>query len=294
TEMIWVAEGLHEKKISQIADRLCQEFPRKRVIFIAGPSASGKTTFSRRLGIQLKVNGLSTWPVSMDNYYLDHDRIPEGQAGPGDFESVSALDVHLLCDHADRLMDGKPIPERKFDFARGEGHETGNLIVVPQNTFIIFEGIHGLNPLFTRRIGQERLQRIYVSAITQLNVDNEHRVSTSDNRLLRRLVRDEKFRGYSCEETLSRWPSVRLGEDRNIFPYQEDADFMFNSSLAYEIPVLANQAVPLLEEIPENHGEYVTAKRLLTFLSFFAKIRVDPIPGTSILRDFMGGSALEE
>lgn len=288
-DMIWVAEGLHEKKISHVADGLCRGFPARRVVFIAGPSASGKTTFSRRLSIQLKVNGLSTRPISMDNYYLNRDLMPLDETGEREFETVAALDVDLLSEHVNRLLDGKGIPERRFDFSRGVGLDTGNTIEVPKNTFIIFEGIHGLNPIFAHRIGKERLQRIYVSAITQLNVDYEHRVSTADNRLLRRLVRDYKFRGYSAEETLSRWIRVREGEEENIFPYQEEADFMFNSSLVYEIPVLGDRAVSLLKTVKSGSSSFSTAQRLLIFLSFFVHIPSRHIPETSILREFIGG-----
>ncbi|MFQ6675756.1 MAG: uridine kinase [Fidelibacterota bacterium] len=293
-EMIWVAEGLHEKKIARIADRLCEGFPEKRVVFVAGPSASGKTTFARRLGIQLKVNGFSTRPVSMDDYFLDREKIPVDERGVKELETIRALDVDLLSDHVRRLLKGKAIPDRRFDFASGRAYETGQSIRLPGDTFIILEGIHGLNPLFAERIGKGRVQRIYVSAITQLNVDREHRVSTSDNRLLRRVVRDRKFRGYSAAETLSQWPAVRKGEDGNIFPFQEDADFMFNSSLVYEIPVLAADASALLREIGKDHETYEKARQLLLFLSFFVEIPVQPVPETSILREFVGDSAFVE
>ncbi|MEE9168034.1 MAG: nucleoside kinase [Candidatus Neomarinimicrobiota bacterium] len=292
-EMIRVAEGLHEKKISQIADGLCEDYPAKRVVLIAGPSASGKTTFAKRLGIQLKVTGLSTLPVSMDNYFLDRDEMPVDEQGRREYESITVLDVDALCDHILRLLNSEPIPERIFDFSTGRGYETGRTIEIPEETFIILEGIHGLNPLFAERVGKEKLQRIYVSALTQLNVDNEHRVSTADNRLLRRLVRDNSFRGYSSGETLSQWSRVRKGEEQNIFPYQEEAEFMFNSSLIYEIPVLANLATSLLEGIPEGSDYFQEAQRLVTFLSFFTRIAPERIPETSILREFIGGSGFD-
>ena len=282
-EMIRVAEGLHEKKISRIADSLCEDFLYKRIVFIAGPSASGKTTFSKRLGIQLKVNGFSNQPISMDNYYLNREEMPD------DIESISSLNMNLLCDHLSSLERGEVIPERKFDFARGVGYETGKEIKIPQDTFIVVEGIHGLNPLFSEQVGIDRIQRIYVSALTQLNVDNEHRVSTSDNRLFRRIVRDVLTRGYSSDNVLTQWPRVRYGEENNIFPYQEEADFMFNSSLVYEIPVLANQAIPLLKKIKRSSQNFQTAERLLTFLSLFIPISPDSIPEISILREFIGG-----
>ena len=291
-EMIWVAEGLHEKKIAQIADGLCREFPEKRVVFIAGPSSSGKTTFSRRLAVQLKVNGFSTRPISMDDYYLDHDKIPADDSGKKDIEKISALDITLLRDHVRSLLDGKEVPERKFDFKSRKGYFTGKTITIPDNTFLLFEGIHGLNPIFAKSLSQESMQRIYISAITQLNVDNEHRVSTSDNRLLRRLVRDQQFRGYPAEVTLAQWDDVRKGEEENIFPFQEDADFMFNSSLLYEIPVLADKVIPLLNKVDKKNPNFPEAQRLLTFLSFFNTILPEHIPETSILREFFGGSAL--
>jgi len=284
-EMIWVAEGLHEKKISQIADSLCGESKEKRVILIAGPSASGKTKFSKRLGIQLKVNGYSTLPISMDDYYLNREEIPDGK-----FENINSLNVDLLSEHLDCLLNGKAIPERKFEFASGKGYYTGNKIEVSPDMLIVLEGIHGLNPVFANRIGINRLQQIYVSALTQLNVDNEHRVSTADNRLLRRLVRDEMYRGYSADDVLSQWKHVRSGEEENIFPYQEEADYLFNSSLVFEIPVLATQALPHLEEIQRSSENYQTAQRLLMFLSFFIQISPEHIPETSILREFIGSN----
>lgn len=293
-EMIWVAEGLHEKKISQIADQLCREFPEKRVVTIAGPSSSGKTTFSRRLGIQLKVNGFSTRPISMDDYYLDYNKIPADDSGKKDIEKISALDIKLLRDNVMFLLDGKDVPERKFNFKNRKGYFTGKTITIPDNTFLLFEGIHGLNPVFAKSLTQKSMQRIYISAITQLNVDNEHRVSTSDNRLLRRLVRDHQFRGYPAEVTLAQWDDVRKGEEENIFPFQEDADFMFNSSLVYEIPVLADKVIPLLNKVGKKNPNFPDAQRLLTFLSFFNTIPPEHIPETSILREFFGGSALME
>ena len=292
-EMLWVAEGLHEKKISDIADELVAGFPGKRVICIAGPSSSGKTTFAKRLGIQLRVNGFRTHQLSMDDYFIDRKLIPVGPDGKQDFESIEALDVELLSDRLDDLLRGNSIPRREFNFKTGKGHDLEERIQLGEWDFVVMEGIHGLNPVLSDRFGSERLQRIYVSAITQLNVDANHRISTSDNRLLRRLVRDHKFRGYTPEQTLERWPSVRMGEEKNIFPHQEQADFMFNTSLVYEFPVLARYARPLLKNVRNHSAVGQEAKRLELLLSFFEPLEEEAVPGISILREFIGKSEFD-
>ena len=344
-ELVWVAEGLHEKTIALIADGLCANHPGlpgglavgattspwtarpdlpetaspvgygqrarrglgyarpeqpgpnvKRVIFISGPSSSGKTTFAKRLAIQLKVNLFDTLAVSMDDYFHDHadmTPLPDSLSGRMDFESLSAMDVPRLVGDIQALLAGQSIPRRRFSFKKGRGEDTDEMLRLGPDTFLIVEGIHGLNPVFPRELGADTVQRIYVSAITQLNMDNEHRVSSSDNRLLRRLVRDAQFRGYSAEETLLHWPEVRLGEEQHIFTHQEQADFMFNSSLVYELAVLRPSAKEVLQAVPATSPAYPEARRLLTFLSFVATIDEGAVPGNSILREFLGGSAFE-
>lgn len=289
-ELTWVAEGLHEKKISYIADHLVKDFPHKRVITIAGPSSSGKTTFAKRLAIQLRVNGFRTRQISMDDYFFDRDKVPVDQNGLQDFESIHALDTTLLSERLDKLLNGKAIPVRHFDFESGQGMDTAETMELGEWDFVILEGIHGLNPKLSELLGRERLQCIYISAITQLNIDSIHRVSTSDNRLLRRMARDYKFRNYLAEDTLRRWPSVRLGEEKNIFPFQEEADLMFNSALLYELPVLAGECLPLLEKL-NDHPEFgKTVFRLKILLTFFMPLDKEMVPGVSILREFIGQS----
>ncbi len=291
-EMLWVAEGLHEKKISQIADGLVQQFPQKRIISIAGPSSSGKTTFAKRLGIQLKVAGYTTKQISMDDYFIDRKEIPFEANGLQDFEAIGAMNIDLLSQRLDKLINGESIPEREYDFGPGTGSDQPGRIKLGERDFIIIEGIHGLNPILSEKIGEDRIQKIYISALTQLNLDANHRVSTSDNRLLRRMVRDHKYRGYSPEQTLERWPSVRMGEEKNIFPFQEEADFMFNSALVYELPVLAKYVQPLLKE-KMSSGELATeALRLSRLLAFFEPLDEDHVPGISLLKEFIGGSDL--
>jgi uridine kinase len=290
-ELVWVAEGLHEKKISDIADALVNDFPNRRLICIAGPSSSGKTTFGKRLRIQLRVNGFQAHHISMDDYFIDRSELPIDDKGSKDFESISGLDVELLCNRLNSLLDGREIPIREFKFSIGKGHDTKDMLKLDNWDFVLVEGIHALNPVFSEKIGAERLNKIYVSAITQMNIDANHRISTSENRLLRRLVRDHKFRGYSPEQTLLRWNSVREGEENNIFPFQEEASFMFNSSLVYELPVLAKYVKPLLDIEEESLAE--KANNLFTFLSFFEQLDEELVPGTSILREFIGNSQFD-
>ncbi len=289
-QMLWVAEGFHEKRISQIADKIVNEFPSKRVISIAGPSSSGKTTFTKRLGIQLRVNGFKTVSLSMDDFFIDREKIVTDSSGNRDFETIKAMDVVLLAQRIQTLLSGEPIPKRTFDFKTGIGHDTKETVQLGEWDLIMLEGIHGLNPSLTKSLGNTKLHRIYVSAITQLNIDSNHRVSTSDNRLLRRLVRDHLFRGYSPEDTLERWKSVREGEERNIFPFQEEADFMFNSSLLYELSVLAKFARPLLKEVSSQSPVKAEAERLELLLALVEPMDEDLVPGISILREFIGKS----
>ena len=289
-ELIWVAEGLHEKKISDIADEIVSGFPEKRVITIAGPSSAGKTTFSKRLKIQLRVNGFRSQTISMDDYFIDRKLLPIGDDGKQDFESINGLDIELLVDRLNALLDGRSIPERHFNFDLGIGKDTKLKIELGDWDFVIVEGIHGLNPKLTEKFGQDRVEKLYISAITQMNIDANHRISTSDNRLLRRLVRDNKFRGYLPEKTLERWTSVRFGEEKNIFPYSEEANLIFNSSLVYELPVLAKYARPLLQKVKGDNNIKQLAERLDLFLSFFANLDEKYVPGTSLLREYIGNS----
>ncbi|MEE8340793.1 MAG: nucleoside kinase [Candidatus Neomarinimicrobiota bacterium] len=289
-ELIWVAEGLHEKKISDIADEIVAGFPQKRIITIAGPSSAGKTTFSKRLKIQLRVNGFRSHTISTDDYFIDRKLLPVGRDGKQDFESIDGLNIALLCERLNSLLDGKIIPERNFNFDLGIGKDTKNKLKLGEWDFVIVEGIHGLNPKLTEKFGKDRIEKLYISAITQMNIDANHRISTSDNRLLRRLVRDNKFRGYSPEKTLERWASVRMGEEKNIFPYGEEANFIFNSSLVYELPVLAKFARPLLKNVKTDSNVKQLAERLDLFLSFFANLNEKYVPGTSLLREYIGHS----
>jgi uridine kinase len=290
-DLIWVAEGLHEKKVSNIADGLAEDFPEKRLICVSGPSSSGKTTFGKRLRIQLRVNGFHTLLISMDDYFIDRKLLPLDENGQKDFESIDGLDHDLLCSRLDQVLGGKEIPVRNFNFNTGTGSDTNKTMQLGDWDFILIEGIHGLNPILSDKIGPDRMNRIYVSAITQLNIDANHRISTSDNRLIRRIVRDHKFRGYTPEQTIQRWPSVRLGEEKNIFPYQEEAAFMFNSSLVYELPVLAAYLVPLLTGVKiEDLKEKEEMDHLVKFLSFFEMVNEERVPGISILREFIGKS----
>jgi uridine kinase len=290
-DLIWVAEGLHEKKISNIADSLVEDFPQKRLICVSGPSSSGKTTFGKRLRIQLRVNGFRTLLISMDDYFIDRKMLPLDENGQKDFESIEGLDLDLLCLRLDKLLGGKEIPMRNFSFNSGTGNDSDEIMQLGDWDFVLIEGIHGLNPVLSNRIGQDRMNKIFVSAITQLNIDANHRISTSEDRLIRRIVRDHKFRGYTPEQTLKRWFSVRLGEEKNIFPYQEEAAFMFNSSLVYELPVLATYLVPLLAGIKIEKLEVeAQADQLVTYLSFFKMLNEELVPGISILREFIGKS----
>ncbi len=289
-ELLWVAEGLHEKKISSIADDIGRGFPQKRIITIAGPSSSGKTSFSKRLAIQLRVNGFRTVPISMDDYFVNRDQLKPGPDGTVDFEAIDCMDIGLLKTRMRSLLEGKTIPRRVFDFKTGKGYDSDQTLTLGEWDFIVLEGIHGLNPRITSAFGENNVQRIYVSALTQLNIDANHHISTSDNRLLRRMVRDYRYRGYSVEDTLLRWPSVRAGEEANIFPFQEEADFLFNSALIYELPVLAKFARPLLQTVPYDSSVKTEAERLELLLSFFMNLDEDLVPGISILREFIGGS----
>jgi uridine kinase len=288
-DLIRVNEALHEKKIASIADMICHD-PHKRLILISGPSSSGKTTFAQRLLIQLRVNGRRPVSISLDNYFIDRDQTPLDENGEYDFESLYALKLDLFNDHLQRLIAGEEVLTPIYSFQKGCCEEQGLLIKVPAGEPIIIEGIHALNEKLTSKIPYEQKFRIYVSALTQLNIDYTNRIPTTDSRLLRRIIRDSRTRGYGALQTIRRWPSVRAGEEKNIFPFQEHADVMFNTSLVYELAVLKAYAEPLLEEIGPENPEYMEARRLLKFLSYFCSTSGDIIPPNSILREFIGGS----
>ena len=289
--LIKVSEAFHEKKIGQIADMIALKSDKVRIILISGPSSSGKTTFSKRLAIQLMVNGLKPHTLSLDNYFVDREQTPLDENGDLDFEALEALDIEQFNQDLTLLLKGEKIELPKFSFETGSRYYDGTKIRLKKKDILIIEGIHGLNPELTRNILDSFKFKIYVSALTSINIDNHNRIPTTDNRLIRRIVRDYKYRNYSAEDTLSRWQSVRRGEDKHIFPYQEEADVMFNTALLYELAVLKPLVEPMLLEVPHNKPEYAEANRLLYFLSYFKSIQDKNIPPTSILREFLGGSS---
>lgn len=292
TDMINVAEALQEKKIVKIADEI-QNRPDIKLVLISGPSSSGKTTFSKRLSIQLMANGMHPYPISLDNYFLNRIDTPKDKNGEYDFESLYALDIPYFNAQLKDLMVGKEIELPKFNFQKGEREPSGKKLKLEKDMILILEGIHALNPELTPQIPENNKYRIYVSALTTIMLDVHNYIPTTDNRLLRRIIRDYKYRGYSALDTIKRWPSVREGEDKWIFPYQERADAMFNSALLFELAVIRNQALPLLEQVPENAPEYSEAYRLRKFLRYFVPMSDNVIPPTSLLREFLGGSSFQ-
>lgn len=288
-DIIRINEALHEKKIALIADDICHD-PNKRLILISGPSSSGKTTFAQRLLIQLRVNGRRPVSISLDNYFIDRELTPKDENGDYDFEALEAIKLDLFNDHLTRLLKGEEVEVPIYNFQKGTSEPKGILMKVPVGEPIIIEGIHALNDKLTYSIPAENKYLIYVSALTQLNIDYTNRIPTTDCRLLRRMIRDSRTRGYDALSTIKRWPSVRRGEEKNIFPFQENADVMFNTSLVYELAVLRPYAEKLLMEIGPEHEEYAEARRLLKFLSYFEPIPSDGVPPNSILREFIGGS----
>jgi uridine kinase len=287
-DIIRVNEALHEKKIAYIAD-ICSNRD-IRLILISGPSSSGKTTFAQRLLIQLRVNGRNPVSISLDNYFINREHTPRDENGEFDFESLDALNLKLFNEHLDKLIKGEEVEIPVYNFKAGTSEPSGISIRVPDGEPIIIEGIHGLNDRLTWAIPQEKKFKIYVSALTQLNIDNTNRIPTTDSRLIRRIIRDNRTRGHDALNTIKRWPSVRRGEEKNIFPFQENADVIFNSSLVFELPVLKQHAEPLLMEISNQYPEHMEAKRLLKFLSYIHPVPGDDIPPNSILREFIGGS----
>ncbi|MPM83383.1 Uridine kinase [bioreactor metagenome] len=290
-EVIRTVEALHEKKLSQIADMIKDQG--KRVILIAAPSSSGKTSFAHRLSIHLRVNSLKPVSISLDDYFVNREDTPLDEFGNFDFESIYAIDLERFNKDLKDLLDGKEISLPKFNFKLGIREETGKKLKIDENQPIILEGIHGLNPMLTSAIPDEDKFKIYISALTQINLDDHNRIPTTDLRLIRRMVRDYNFRGYSAEKTIMQWDSVRRGEKKNIFPYQEEADVIFNSACVYELAILKKYAKPLLEEIGRSNPSYIEANRLLKFLQYFIELKdTSDIPSTSILREFIGGSKI--
>lgn len=290
-EVILVSEALHEQRVSEIAAQIAERHNQIKVILISGPTSSGKTTFSKRLSIQLLAYGIPPFPLEMDNYFLDRDKTPLGENGKPDFESINALDRDALAGDVQRLLAGETVQLPRFNFITGK-RENGEQVRLSPEDIIVLEGIHGLNPELLQGLPADQTFRIYVSALTQLNLDRHNRVSTTDTRMIRRIVRDASQRGYTAQQTIQRWEAVRQGEKRYIFPYQENADAMFNSALVYEMAALKPIAEPLLRQVPYGTAEYIEAKRLLAFLEWFLPINIDLIPDNSILREFIGNSIL--
>ncbi len=291
SDLIKISEALHEKKIVEIATAITARRDVVNIVLIAGPSSSGKTTFSRRLGIQLAVNGLHAIEVSVDNFFVNREFTPVDEAGNYDFEALEAIDIPYFNDFLLKLMAGEEVEVPRFDFQVGRRKFTGKTMKMDKDNILIIEGIHGLNPKLTPKIDAEKTYRIFVSALTQISIDEHTYIPTTDNRLLRRIIRDSKYRGYDAYTTIQRWPSVRRGEEQHIFPYQENADIMFNSALIYELAVIKKYASPLLKQVKENTPEYSEAVRLLIFISYFETIPEEEIPPTSVLREFLGGSS---
>ena len=295
-QIIQIAETLHERKYAEIADQIYQRKNQVKLILLAGPSSSGKTTTSMRIALHLKVLGLNPVVLAMDNYFVDRELTPKDENGNYDFECVEAMDLELLNSQLNQLMDGKEVDIPVFNFAEGKKHFTGKKTSMKPNDILIMEGIHALNPTLTAAIDNKRKFKIYASALTSLSIDENNSISTTDNRMLRRMVRDNNFRGTSAEQTIMRWDSVHRGEYKNIFPYQEYADAMFNSSLIYELPLLKHYAEPLLRRIQPTSPAYAESLRLLKFLSFIVEMTPAEhaaVPPTSVMREFIGGSSLK-
>jgi len=292
-DLIWVSEGLHEKKIAQIADTISKNVLSKRIIMLAGPSSSGKTTFAKRLTIQLLANGINPEVISLDNYYMDREKMPRDETGHINYESLYALDIELVQEQLRLLLSGSKIDVPYYDFKTGISTRSARIVRLQKNQIVIFEGIHAMNETLTNSIPRDEKLKIYISALTQLNIDYINRIPTSMVRLIRRIVRDFKYRAYSARQTIAHWSQVRKGEEQNIFPFQEEADIMFNSSLVYEMSVLKGYVEPLLKEIEETDEIYTKAKRLLHFSANFVYISPEFVPLTSILREFIGGSGFQ-
>ena len=289
--LIKVSEALHEKKIAQIADIINSKKEDVKIVLISGPSSSGKTTFSKRLAIQMLVSGIKPLTLSLDNYFVDREKTPLDENGEYDFETIKALDIEQFNEDLNNLLAGKEVEISKFSFETGKRYYDGEVLQMSPENILVIEGIHGLNPELTHLIPQKAKFKIYVSALTSINIDDHNRIPTTDNRLIRRIVRDYKYRKYSAQDTISRWPSVRRGEEIHIFPFQEEADIMFNTALLYELAVLKPLAEHILLEVRPDSPEYAEAKRLLKFFSYFKPVNNKEIPPTSIVREFLGGSS---
>lgn len=290
TDIINISEALQEKKIAQIAEQIAAR-PGVKLVLLAGPSSSGKTTSCKRLSIQLAVNGLKPLQISLDDYFVDRERTPKDENGEYDYESIYALDLQKINDQFNALFRGEEVELPKYDFQSGKSKKSGKRLKMNDNNVLVVEGIHALNPELTAQIPNEQIFRVYASALTTILLDNHNYIPTTDNRLLRRIIRDYKYRGVSAQDTIHRWPSVRAGENKWIFPFQENADAMLNTAMLYELAVLKMRAEPLLEQVPENCDEYAEAYRLLKFLKYFKGIPFNNLPPTSLLREFLGGSS---
>lgn len=293
SDIIKISEALQEKKLACIADMIDKRKEELKVVLISGPSSSGKTTFAKRLSIQLSVIGFKPVVLSMDNYFVERERTPLDENGDYDFESPVAIDIKLFNENMLNLFDGEEVDLPKFSFSTGQRSYNGSKLKLEEKSIILVEGIHGLNPLISEMIPNNRKFKVYVSALTPLSIDSNNRIPTTDNRLIRRMVRDYSYRGYSALETMQRWPSVRAGEEKHIFPFQEEADVMFNTALLFELGVLKKWVEPILKEVPPIVPEYSEAKRLLKFLSYILPIAEKEIPPTSILREFLDGSSFD-
>ncbi len=296
TDMINVSEALQEKKIAQIADEIThrnQDGKRVKLVLISGPSSSGKTTFSKRLSIQLMTNGLKPYPISLDDYFVNRNDTPLDENGKHDFESLYAVDLPFFEEQLTTLLNGGEVELPRYNFTTGKREMSGKKLRIDEHMILIIEGIHALNPALTPHIPNENKYKVYVSALTTILLDNHNYIPTTDNRLLRRIIRDYKYRSYSAEETIARWPSVRAGEEKWIFPYQENADAMFNSALLFELAVLKDYVEPVLRKVPNRCPEYSEAHRLLRFLNYFVSVQDKELPPTSLLREFLGGSSFQ-
>lgn len=290
-EVIKISEALHEKKIAEIANVINDRREQVKIVLIAGPSASGKTTFSKRLMVQLAVNGLKPTMISLDDYFVDREKTPKDENGEYDFEAIEAIDIEYFNEQLIQLFNGQSVELPKFNFTVGRKFPSGKKLHLGANSILVVEGIHGMNPNLIPHIKAENTFKIFLSALTQISIDDQNHISTTDNRLIRRMIRDSKYRSYSAQDTIRRWPSVRAGEDKNIFPYQENADVMFNSALIYELAVLKKYAEPLLKSVTESQPEFSESNRLLKFMSYFKTIDEQEIPPTSLIREFLGGSS---
>lgn len=296
TDLINVSEALQEKKIAQIADEIThrnQDGKRVKLVLISGPSSSGKTTFSKRLSIQLMTNGLKPYPISLDDYFVNRNDTPLDENGKHDFESLYAVDLPFFEEQLTTLLNGGEVELPRYNFTTGKREMSGKKLRIDEHMILIIEGIHALNPALTPHIPNENKYKVYVSALTTILLDNHNYIPTTDNRLLRRIIRDYKYRSYSAEETIARWPSVRAGEEKWIFPYQENADAMFNSALLFELAVLKDYVEPVLRKVPNRCPEYSEAHRLLRFLNYFVSVQDKELPPTSLLREFLGGSSFQ-